>query len=179
MTIERRTDVPAASSVLVRRGSANAARRREPASRLSPVSRSAPRATVLDTTVGRSYSICGETCSAATGNLGTPCDEHHAIFVAAAGSQWPPTLERRDAASELVTPKYDGLPVFAAGSEWLKVLHRSRGRSHEPVDCCVPWGRKSPQAVRCLGDAWAALIPFLTFTPAARKLLYTTSSSVI
>src|ERR1035441_10260517 len=27
---------------------------------------------------------------------------------------WPPTLERRDAASELVTPKYDGLPVRGA-----------------------------------------------------------------
>jgi hypothetical protein len=25
----------------------------------------------------------------------------------------------------------------AAGSEWLKVLHRSRSRSHELVDCCV------------------------------------------
>jgi hypothetical protein len=53
--------------------------------------------------------ICGETGSAVTGNPGTPCDEHRAIFVSAAGSA---PLERRDAASELVTPKYDGLPVL-------------------------------------------------------------------
>src|SRR5690242_1504928 len=34
---------------------------------------------------------------------------------------------------ELVTPEYVGLPAFsAAGSEWLRVLHRSRERSHEP-----------------------------------------------
>ena len=34
--------------------------------------------------------ICGETGSAVTGNPGTPCDEHRAIFVAAAGSDGRP-----------------------------------------------------------------------------------------
>jgi len=38
-------------------------------------------------------------------------DEHRVIFVAAAGSDEPPTLQRRDAVGELVTPGYVGLPV--------------------------------------------------------------------
>ena len=39
-----------------------------------------------------------------------------------------------------------------------------------------PWGRKYPQAVRVWEDAWDAFIPFLAFTPAVRKLLYTTNT---
>jgi putative transposase len=38
------------------------------------------------------------------------------------------------------------------------------------------WGRKYPQAVRVWEDAWDAFTPFLAFTPAVRKLLYTTNS---
>lgn len=62
-------------------------------------------------TVCDEYRLGRETGSAVTGNPGTPCYEHRAIFVAAAGSDGRPTLERRDATSELVTPKFDGLPV--------------------------------------------------------------------
>jgi hypothetical protein len=49
--------------------------------------------------------ICGETGSAVTGNPGTLCDEHRAIFVAAAGSDgrphsndetWPPNSSHPD-----------------------------------------------------------------------------------
>ena len=39
-----------------------------------------------------------------------------------------------------------------------------------------PWGRKYPQAVRVFEDAWDAFTPFLAFSPAVRKLLYTTNS---
>ena len=39
-----------------------------------------------------------------------------------------------------------------------------------------PRGRKYPQAVRVWEDAWDAFTPFLAFTPAVRKLLYTTNS---
>jgi transposase-like protein len=39
-----------------------------------------------------------------------------------------------------------------------------------------PWGRKYPQAVRVWEEAWDAFTPFLAFTPAVRKLLYTTNS---
>ncbi len=39
-----------------------------------------------------------------------------------------------------------------------------------------PWGRKYPQAVKVWEDAWDAFTPFLAFTPAVRKLLYTTNS---
>ena len=39
-----------------------------------------------------------------------------------------------------------------------------------------PWGRKYPQAVRVWEDAWDAFIPFLAFSPAVRKLLYTTNT---
>jgi len=39
-----------------------------------------------------------------------------------------------------------------------------------------PWGRKYPQAVRVWEDAWDAFTPFMAFTPAVRKLLYTTNS---
>src|ERR1700728_875665 len=42
-----------------------------------------------------------------------------------------------------------------------------------------PWGRKYPQAVRVWEDAWDAFTPFLAFSPAVRKLLYTTNSIVI
>jgi putative transposase len=38
------------------------------------------------------------------------------------------------------------------------------------------WGRKYPQAVRVWEDAWDAFTPFMAFTPAVRKLLYTTNS---
>jgi len=44
----------------------------------------------LYTEAARNRSICGETGSAVTGNPGTPCDEHRAIFVAAAGSDGRP-----------------------------------------------------------------------------------------
>jgi putative transposase len=39
-----------------------------------------------------------------------------------------------------------------------------------------PWGRKYPQAVRVWEDAWDAFTPFLAFSPAVRKLLYTTNA---
>jgi putative transposase len=39
-----------------------------------------------------------------------------------------------------------------------------------------PWGRKYPQAVRVWEAAWEAFTPFLAFSPAVRKLLYTTNS---
>jgi putative transposase len=39
-----------------------------------------------------------------------------------------------------------------------------------------PWGRKYPQAARVWEEAWDAFTPFLAFTPAVRKLLYTTNS---
>ena len=39
-----------------------------------------------------------------------------------------------------------------------------------------PWGRKYPQAVRVWEAAWAAFTPFLAFSPAVRKLLYTTNA---
>ena len=39
-----------------------------------------------------------------------------------------------------------------------------------------PWGIKYPQAVRVWEQAWEAFTPFLAFTPAVRKLLYTTNA---
>ena len=42
-----------------------------------------------------------------------------------------------------------------------------------------PWGTKYPQAARVFEDAWDAFIPFLAFSPAVRKLLYTTNAIVI
>jgi putative transposase len=39
-----------------------------------------------------------------------------------------------------------------------------------------PGGIKYPQAARVFEDAWDAFIPFLAFSPAVRKLLYTTNS---
>ncbi len=39
-----------------------------------------------------------------------------------------------------------------------------------------PWGKKYPQAVRVWEDAWDSFTPFLAFSPAVRKLLYTTNS---
>jgi transposase-like protein len=39
-----------------------------------------------------------------------------------------------------------------------------------------PWGKKYPQAARVWEDAWDAFTPFLAFSPAVRKLLYTTNS---
>jgi len=39
-----------------------------------------------------------------------------------------------------------------------------------------PWGKKYPQAVRVWEQAWDAFTPFLAFTPAVRKLLYTTNA---
>jgi putative transposase len=39
-----------------------------------------------------------------------------------------------------------------------------------------PWGRKYPQAARVFEDAWDAFTPFLAFSPAVRKLLYTTNT---
>ena len=38
------------------------------------------------------------------------------------------------------------------------------------------WGTKYPQAVRVFEDAWDAFTPFLAFSPAVRKLLYTTNA---
>jgi putative transposase len=39
-----------------------------------------------------------------------------------------------------------------------------------------PWGTKYPQAVRVWEQAWEAFTPFLAFSPAVRKLLYTTNA---
>jgi putative transposase len=39
-----------------------------------------------------------------------------------------------------------------------------------------PWGKKYPQAVKVFEDAWDAFTPFLAFSPAVRKLLYTTNA---
>ena len=39
-----------------------------------------------------------------------------------------------------------------------------------------PWGKKYPQAVRVWEDAWDAFTPFLAFSPAVRRLLYTTNA---
>ena len=39
-----------------------------------------------------------------------------------------------------------------------------------------PWGKKYPQAARVFEDAWDAFTPFLAFSPAVRKLLYTTNA---
>jgi putative transposase len=39
-----------------------------------------------------------------------------------------------------------------------------------------PWGRKYPQAVRVWEQAWDAFTPFLAFSPAVRRLLYTTNA---
>jgi transposase-like protein len=39
-----------------------------------------------------------------------------------------------------------------------------------------PWGQKYPQAARVWEQAWDAFIPFLAFSPAVRKLLYTTNA---
>jgi len=38
------------------------------------------------------------------------------------------------------------------------------------------WGTKYPQAARVFEDAWDAFTPFLAFSPAVRKLLYTTNA---
>jgi transposase-like protein len=38
------------------------------------------------------------------------------------------------------------------------------------------WGIKYPQATRVFQDAWDAFTPFLAFSPAVRKLLYTTNA---
>ena len=38
------------------------------------------------------------------------------------------------------------------------------------------WGRKYPQAARVFEGAWDAFTPFLAFSPAVRKLLYTTNA---
>ncbi|MEP7025025.1 MAG: IS256 family transposase, partial [Actinomycetota bacterium] len=38
------------------------------------------------------------------------------------------------------------------------------------------WGCKYPQAARVFQDAWDAFTPFLAFSPAVRKLLYTTNA---
>jgi transposase-like protein len=38
------------------------------------------------------------------------------------------------------------------------------------------WGIKYPQAARVFQDAWDAFTPFLAFSPAVRKLLYTTNA---
>jgi putative transposase len=39
-----------------------------------------------------------------------------------------------------------------------------------------PWGIKYPQAARVFEAAWDAFIPFLAFSPAVRRLLYTTNA---
>jgi transposase-like protein len=38
------------------------------------------------------------------------------------------------------------------------------------------WGTRYPQATRVFADAWDAFTPFLAFSPAVRKLLYTTNA---
>ncbi len=42
-----------------------------------------------------------------------------------------------------------------------------------------PWGTKYPQAARVFEAAWDEFTPFLAFSPAVRKLLYTTNAIVI
>jgi putative transposase len=42
-----------------------------------------------------------------------------------------------------------------------------------------PWGIKYPQAARVFEAAWEEFTPFLAFSPAVRKLLYTTNAIVI
>jgi putative transposase len=44
------------------------------------------------------------------------------------------------------------------------------------VFAASPWGIKYPQATRVFEDAWDAFTPFLAFSPAVRKLLYTTNA---
>jgi putative transposase len=39
-----------------------------------------------------------------------------------------------------------------------------------------PWGRKYPQAAKVFEAAWEDFTPFLAFSPAVRKLLYTTNA---
>jgi putative transposase len=39
-----------------------------------------------------------------------------------------------------------------------------------------PWGRKYPQAAKVFEAAWEDFTPFLAFSPAVRKLLYTTNT---
>jgi putative transposase len=39
-----------------------------------------------------------------------------------------------------------------------------------------PWGTRYPQAVRVWEQAWDSFTPFLAFSPAVRKLLYTTNA---
>jgi putative transposase len=39
-----------------------------------------------------------------------------------------------------------------------------------------PWGRRYPQAAKVFEAAWEDFTPFLAFSPAVRKLLYTTNS---
>ena len=39
-----------------------------------------------------------------------------------------------------------------------------------------PWGTKYPQAARVFEAAWDEFTPFLAFSPAVRKLLYTTNA---
>ena len=39
-----------------------------------------------------------------------------------------------------------------------------------------PWGTRYPQAAKVFEDAWDAFTPFLAFSPAVRKLLYTTNA---
>jgi transposase-like protein len=39
-----------------------------------------------------------------------------------------------------------------------------------------PWGTKYPQAVRVWENAWDTFTPFLAFSPAVRRLLYTTNA---
>ena len=39
-----------------------------------------------------------------------------------------------------------------------------------------PWGKKYPQAARVWEQAWDAFTPFLAFSPAVRRLLYTTNA---
>ncbi|MFI6744532.1 IS256 family transposase [Nonomuraea sp. NPDC050451] len=39
-----------------------------------------------------------------------------------------------------------------------------------------PWGEKYPQAAKVFENAWDTFIPFFAFSPAVRKLLYTTNS---
>ena len=67
----------------------------------------------------------------------------------------------------------------AVAAELRDDLHRADGTPRSmpwPRSRPRRWGRKYPQAARVLEDAWDAFTPFLAFSPAVRKLLYTTNS---
>jgi putative transposase len=74
-------------------------------------------------------------------------------------------VARRDAAevARAMKPIYTAATAEAALAAWDEFA-------------ASPWGQKYPQAVRVWEDAWDAFTPFLAFSPAVRKMLYTTNS---